>query len=74
MNRPHPVGRAGKLTDELALRAAIILTKGYKQLEIRLTLLTLPVPACIQLLETLSGSGDLGNYVVVEPKLGVLCP
>ena len=31
MNRSHPVGQAGKLTDELALRAATILAKGYKQ-------------------------------------------
>ena len=45
MSRLHPGGRAGKLKDELALRAATILAKGHKQLETRLTLLTLPLSA-----------------------------
>ena len=41
----HPGGRAGKLKNELPSRAATILAKGYKQLETRPTLLTLPLSA-----------------------------
>ena len=38
MKRSYPVGQAGKLTDELALRASTILAKVYKQQENSLTM------------------------------------
>ena len=45
MFMPHCAGQPEKLTDMLALRVATILAKDYKQLENRLTLLSLPSSA-----------------------------